>query len=317
MVIKYEDLMAMYEFMVLSRILEKELSEVVPYWHACDGEEASLVGTFFNLRKDDYISAHYRGVSLVYYMRGADLRRIIAGHIGKDTSYTRGRIASKTGPIQINALGKFSGSLGTNWNMAVGAALAMKLKKTTQVVVVNFGDGSSSRGDFHEAINFAGVQSLPIVFVCQNNQYGSSLPFSKATAARSIADRAIGYGIPGQEVDGNDVIKVYQTVNAAVERARSGKGPTLIEAQTYRIGGHNVADKENYRSKEEVNEWRKKEPIENFKNKLIKAGILTAKIDTEIWANALNRVNEASKAAQNDPWPSPEVLEIGGVFAPS
>ena len=139
--------------------LEEELSEIIPYWHASKGEEAALVGTFYDLQKGDYVSVHYRGVLLVYYMRGGDLRKIIAGHIGKDSAYSRGRIAAKTGPIQINALGKFSGSLATNLNMAAGAALAIKMRKSSQVVMVNFGDGTSNRGDFHEAINMAGVMS--------------------------------------------------------------------------------------------------------------------------------------------------------------
>jgi pyruvate dehydrogenase E1 component alpha subunit len=312
-----DDLVRMYEYMVFCRILEAELSEIVPYWHACEGEEASLVGSFYGLENDDYVSVHYRGVSLVYYMRGADLRRIIAGHIGKDTSYTRGRIASKTGPMQIRALGKFSGSLGTNWHMAVGVALSIKLKKQNQVVVVNFGDGSSSRGDFHEAINFAGVQKLPVVFICQNNQYGSSLPFSKATAAKSIADRAIGYGIAGYTVDGNDVIRVHEVVQSAVAETRCGRGPALIETQTYRVCGHNVADKENYRTKEEVEEWRKKDPIRMFEKNLLAGRILTPDRIAAIHEKSSKTITDASKLAQSDPWPGREVLEIGGVFAPS
>jgi pyruvate dehydrogenase E1 component alpha subunit len=317
MVLKSAEQLSLYRNMVFGRLLEKRLGEIVPYWHACEGEEASLVGTFSNLREDDYVSVHYRGVSLVYYLRGGDLRKIIAGHIGKDTAYSRGRIAAKTGPIQIHALGKFSGSLGTNFHMATGAALVMKLKKTSQVVVVNFGDGTSSRGDFHEAINFAGVQKLPVIFVCQNNRYGSSLPYSKATAARSVADRAIGYGIPGAEVDGNDVVAVYRTVQEAVDRARAGSGPTLIETQTYRLGGHNVEDKESYRPKEEVMEWRRKDPIERFQGELMKAGVLTEVEEKRIWAGAREEIERASELAQNDPWPSPEILEMGGVFAPA
>lgn len=315
MEIHSEERLTMYRYMVFGRLLEEKLATIIPYWHASQGEEASLVGTFLPLGNDDYVSVHYRGVSLAYYMRGGDLRKIIAGHIGKDTSYSRGRIAAKTGPFQIRALGKFSGSLGTNLNMAAGVALAIMLRKWQEVVLVTFGDGTSSRGDFHEAINWSGVMRLPIVFVCQNNQWGSSLPFGKSTAAKSIADRAAGYGILGEKVDGNDVEAVFRSVKLAIDRARGGGGPTLIETLTYRMCGHNVADKEEYRTKEEVQEWLRRDPISRYRENLIKAGVLNTELSTQIIEASKREIEAAAQKALEDPWPPGEVLTIGGMFS--
>jgi pyruvate dehydrogenase E1 component alpha subunit len=296
--------------------MEKELTSVIHGWHALEGEEGTVVGTFFNLRPDDSISAHFRGPLIAYYIRGGSLRKLIAGMMGKETGYTRGRIHSKSGPICLNAMGKFSNCLGTNFTLVLGAALAAKLQKTDRVAVMTFGDGTSNRGDFHETLNFAAVLDLPMVFVCQNNGFGSTLRFTEEMRCGSVADRAGGYGIPGVEVDGNDVLAVHQAVQEAVKRAREGRGPSLIDSRSYRLSPHNVADDQYYRTREEVEEWRKKDPVDRFQKTLLGQGILTEGKIQEIRRGVETEVLQAIKQAQEDPFPGAEALGIGDAFAP-
>jgi len=314
--IKNEDLISMYHYMILSRFMERELADVVYGWHALEGEEGVVVGTFYNLRPDDTISAHFRGPLVAYHIRGGTLRKLIAGMLGKETGYTRGRIHSKSGPICLGAMGKFSNCLGTNLTLVIGAGLAAKLQKTDQVAVVTFGDGTANRGDFHEAINFSAVLDLPVIFVCQNNQFGSTLRLCDEMRCRSIADRAIGYGIPGIEVDGNDVLAVHEAVQEAVKRARQGGGPSLIDAKSYRLSAHNVADDQFYRLPQEVEEWRKKDPIDRFEGNLLARGILNQKKIHEMRQRMEKEVLKAIKEAQDDPFPGPELLGLEAAFAP-
>ena len=201
--------------------------------------------------------------------------------------------------------------------LATGAALAAKLKRSDTVAVVTFGDGTSNTGNFHESINMASVLKLPAVFVCQNNQYAVSTPACRGLGCRSVADRAVGYGIPGVEVDGNDVIAVHQAVQEAVARARAGEGPTLIEALTYRVLGHWVADPADYRPKEEVQAWRKKDPIDRLMKKLLESGDLDDQKIQELADSMESRIKEAMERAEADPWPGGEFLGVDDVFAPS
>ena len=314
--LKNNDLVSIYRYMILSRFMEKELTGLIHGWHALEGEEGIVVGTFYNLRPDDSISAHFRGPLLAYYIRGGSLRKLIAGMMGKETGYTRGRIHSKSGPICLNAMGKFSNCLGTNFTLLIGAGLAAKLRKTDQVAVVTFGDGTSNRGDFHETINFSAVLDLPVIFVCQNNQFGSTMRVSQEMRCHSIADRAVGYGIPGIEVDGNDVLAVHEAVQEAVKRARKGGGPSLIDAKSYRLSPHNVADDQFYRTQQEVEEWRKRDPINSFQESLLERGILTEGKMKELRRSVEEEVLKAIKEAQDDPFPGPELLGLDEVFAP-
>jgi TPP-dependent pyruvate/acetoin dehydrogenase alpha subunit len=314
---KSEDWLAMYRLMVFTRILEREIAQKFGRWHPCEGEEAAVVGTFYNLQKDDVVAPHFRGLPTVQYMRGASLRRIWAGIMGKATSYSCGRFGPLRGPFEFNIVGTLSGVLGPSISIATGAALAAKLRGTKQVVLASFGDGTSSRGDIHEAVNFAAVLKLPVVYVCQNNQYAISTPACKGLGCRSVADRAAGYGIPGVEVDGNDVVAVQEVVQEAVKKARQGAGPSLIETRTYRLGGHLAADQALYRSKEEVEEWKKKDPISWFEAKLISLGILAEGMIEQIRKAATEEVLAAMKEAEEDPLPGKEVLGLGEVFAPA
>jgi TPP-dependent pyruvate/acetoin dehydrogenase alpha subunit len=311
-----EDLLRIYRYMVEGRMFEAAIAKIKGNYHPAEGEEGVIVGAFYNLRDEDVAVPHFRGSIIISYMRGASLRKLFAGIPGKETSYSHGRYRGDIwGPFELNIIGMFSGALGSNISLATGAALAAKLKKTDSVAVVTFGDGTSNQGNFHEAINLASVLKLPTVYVCQNNQYAVSTPASKGLGCRSVADRAIGYGIPGVEVDGNDVVAVHETVQEAVKRAREGKGPTLIEALTYRVLGHWVADPATYRSAEEVEEWKKKDPIQRLEMKLLDKGVLTEGKVEEIRTSMEEKISVAQKQAEEDPWPGEEFFGLDDVFA--
>ena len=313
-----EELLSAYRYMVMGRMVEEAITKIKGNYHPAIGEEAVIVGTFYNLRKDDVIVPHYRGALIAYMMRGASLRRLFAGILGKETSYTRGRYRGDIwGPLELNIIGMYAGALGPTLSLATGAALAAKLKKTDSVAVVSFGDGTSNRGDFHEAINLASVLKLPIVYVCQNNQFAVSTPACKALGCHSVADRAIGYGIPGVNVDGNDVAAVHEAVKEAANMARKGSGPTLIQALTYRVGGHMVADPAVYRPAEEAEEWRKKDPIARLQKELINIGVLAEREIEGMRKNMEEEISAAVKQAEGDPLPGEQVLGLDDVFAPA
>ena len=317
MPLENKDLLSIYRLMVLSRTLEEEICKISGRWHPARGEEAAVVGVFYNLRKEDVVAPHFRGIPIVQYMRGASLRKIFAGILGKVTGYSYGRFGPLRGPFEFKILGTVSGVLGPSVSIATGAALAAKLKKIDQVTVTSFGDGTSNRGDLHEAINFAAILKLPVVYVCQNNQYAISTPACKGLGCRSVADRAVGYGIPGVEVDGNDVLAVHEVVEEAVKRARQGEGPSLIETRTYRVSGHLASDQGLYRSKEEVEEWKKKDPISRLEEKLMNLRILREGMTEELHKAAEEEVLAAMKEAQGDPLPGKEVLGLGEIFVPT
>jgi len=313
-----EELLSAYRYMVMGRMVEEAITKIKGNYHPAEGEEAVIVGTFYNLRKDDVIVPHYRGATIACIMRGVSLRRLFAGILGKETSYTHGRYRGDIwGPLELNIIGMYAGALGSTLSLATGAALAAKLKKTDSIAVVSFGDGTSNRGDFHEAINLGSVLKLPIIYVCQNNQFAVSTPACKALGCHSVADRAIGYGIPGVEVDGNDVAAVHEAVQEAVNKARQGNGPSLIEALTYRVGGHMSADPALYRPKEELEEWKRKDPIVRLQKKLIDTKILTVSKIEEMRENIERKISAAVKRAEEDPWPGEQLLGLNDIFAPA
>lgn len=310
------DLLEMYRLMIAGRAFDQDYSKRDGGWHQSTGEEGVIVGAFYSLQKEDIAVPHYRGIPIVQYMRGAPFRKIFASLTGKVSGYNCGRFHQIRGPFELNILGTLSGTLGPNQCIATGAALAIKLEKTDRVVVTSFGDGTSSRGDFHESVNFAAIYKLPVVFVCQNNQYAISTRASKALSCRSIADRALGYGIPGIEVDGNDVLEVYETVNTAIERARRGEGPSLIDAKTYRLSGHWVADSSFYRSQEELDDWKEKDPLARLQSRLINIEKIPESRLQEIQKEINQDVLRGSEEEEKDPFPGEECLGIGDIFAP-
>jgi len=261
------------------------------------------------------VAPHYRGSVMAAYAKGADLRRLLAGIMGKVTSYNRGRYRSDVcGPSEFNVIGLYSGALGPPLAYAAGAALSAKLDGRGDVAVAVFGDGTSSRGDCHEAMNLASALTLPIIFVCQNNQIAISTSASDGVGG-SIAARGAGYGMPGIEVDGNDVVAVHDQVQDAVARARAGGGPSLIEAVTYRVAGHFYSDAEDYRDPDEVARWRARDPITQYRDYLVKVGVAEVAhleaIDTEVAEQA----RSAMELAKTDASPGHDLLGADEVYA--
>jgi len=273
--------------------------------HLYLGEEAVAVGVCSTLRKDDYITSTHRGHGHCI-AKGAELKRIMAEILGKKTGYCKGKGGSMhIADFSVGMLGA-TAVVGAGIPIAVGAGLSIKLDKTDQVVACFFGEGASNQGTFHEGINMASVWNLPVIFVCENNLYAMGTRQSKAMKIENIADRAIAYGIPGVVVDGNDVLAVLEVTQRAVERARKGEGPTLIECKTYRHKGHSRVDPARYRSKEEVEEWLAKDPIKRFKQKLLQTHILTESEIQKIESEVLAKIEEAVEFAMQSPYPMRE-----------
>lgn len=310
-----EDRIALHRLMLVTRELDRVIGAADGHWHPALGEEGVVAGCYYGLREGDALVPHYRGMIAACYARGGDLRRLLAGLDGRATSYSRGRYRSDVcGPIELGIIGLYSGALGPTLEYAAGAALAAKLDAKGAVAVAVFGDGTASRGNFHEAVNLAAVLKLPAVFVCQNNQIAISTPAQGEHGGR-IVDRAAGFGIPGQLVDGNDVVAVHAAVQGAVARARRGEGPSLIDALTYRVGGHMAADPGAYRSAEEVEQWKQRDPIALHEQRLLAEGRLDAARAAALREAVAAEVGAAMKAAQSDPLPGPDVLGLDRVFA--
>lgn len=305
----------MYRRMLEIRLFEEKVFELygqnlVPGTiHLYAGEEAVAVGVCANLRKDDYITSTHRGHGHCI-AKGADLGRALAEILGRRTGYCKGKGGSMhIADFSIGMLGA-SAVVGAGIPIAVGAGLSNKLRGTDQVVACFFGDGASNQGTFHEGINMAAIWRLPVVFVCENNLYAMGTRQSIAMVTDNISDRAVAYGVPGVSVDGNDVLAVYEVVSDAVNRARLGEGPTLVECKTYRRRGHSRYDPAAYRPKEEVEDWLKKDPIPRFKARLMEMGVLTEQEDHELNNEAAEAVEKAVKFALDSPFPEAnEALE--------
>lgn len=289
------------------------LGKVHGTMHLSIGQEASAVGAVSALRSDDYMAATHRGHGQCI-AKEADIRRMMAEFLGKETGYCRGRGGSMhIADVESGNLGA-TGVVGAGLATAVGAALSIKLRGTDQVVLCFFGDGAANLGIFHESLNLAAIWKLPVVFVCENNQYAMSMSVEKAFPIENIADRAAAYAMPGTVVDGNDVLAVHEAVAQAVDRARLGEGPSLIECKTYRWKGHSKSDQERYRTREEVTAWKKKDPIPRFEAHLIEQGVLTAEQAEKIAKEARALIEEAVAFAESSP--EPRVEEISeGVYA--
>ena len=275
--------------------------------HLYIGEEAVAVGVCSTLREDDYITSTHRGHGHCV-AKGGQLDRMMAEVMGKVTGYCRGKGGSMhIADMSLGILGA-NGIVGGGFGIATGAALSAKLRKTDQVAACFFGDGAANQGIFFEVMNHAAIWNLPVIYVCENNQYGEYTATKNVTAGKCIADRALPFGFPGRVVDGCDVMAVYEAMNEFVALARAGEGPALIECLTYRHRGHHVGDPgDAYRSKEEIEEWMGKDPIERLKKKLLDEGAKEAElvsIDEEVQKVVLDAV-ESAKAA-----PYPDVKEV-------
>ena len=301
----------MYKRMLEIRFFEEKVFDLyaqnlVPGTiHLYLGEEAVAVGVCSLLKKDDYITSTHRGHGHCI-AKGAELKRTMAEILGKKTGYCKGKGGSMhIADFKIGMLGA-TAVVGAGLPIAVGAGLSAKLRKTDQVVACFFGEGASNQGTFHESINMASIWKLPVIFVCENNLYAMGTRQSTVMAIENVADRAVAYGIPGVVVDGNDVLAVYEATQRAVERARKGEGPTLIECKTYRHKGHSRVDPAKYRPKEEVEEWLAKDPIKRFKEKLLQTNNLTEAEIQQIEKEVSAEIEEAVKFAMGSPYPAPE-----------
>ena len=291
-----------FELMAEKLFLEGELPGFI---HLYIGEESIATGVIANLRKDDFITSTHRGHGHMI-AKGADTNRMMAELYGRTTGCCKGKGGSMhIADFSIGVLGA-NGVVGGGLPIAVGAGLGIKIKKTDQVAVAFFGDGASNTGAFHESLNFASVYKLPIIFVVENNKFASTVRTKDTTSVENISDRAVGYGMPGTTIDGNDVISVYETAKEIIKRARESGGPSLLEVKTYRIKGHFVGDPELYRNKKEVEEFWLKEPIKKFEKRLMEEKLLNEIEKKKTWEDAHKEIKEAVRFAKESPMPSGE-----------
>jgi pyruvate dehydrogenase E1 component alpha subunit len=275
------------------------------------GEEAVASGVCGALNDDDHITSTHRGHGHLV-AKGGDFNRMMAELMGKATGYCKGKGGSMhISDLSLGMLGA-NGIVGAGSPIAVGAAFANKYRKHGQVAVAFFGDGATNIGAFHEAANMACALHLPIVFACENNEYGEFTPRDKTMAITDIVDRAAGYGMPGVIVDGMDVIAVHEAALEAVERARTGGGPSLIEAKTYRFYNHhgvqNLGLK--YRSDDEVARWKERDPIFSLEDRMVENKVATRDRFEEIWTELRNDIDNAIKFAEDSPVPAPDQVMV-------
>lgn len=306
-------LLEMYEMMVRIRTFEENVKELFkaglfPGWtHVCIGEEAGVVGACSALRKDDYMASTHRGHGQCI-AKGMSLKGIMAELMGKVDGVCKGKGGSMhLGDIRVGAMGGIA-ILGAGAPIACGAALSAKTRGTDQVALAFFGEGASNQGVVHEAMNIAAVWKLPVIFFIESNQWAELSRRDAHLCIETLALRAQGYGMPGVTVDGNDVIKVYEATGKAVEQARKGKGPTLIDSITYRWDGHYVGDPVAARPEGELEDWMQKCPIKRLREKLFKDGVLDdAKVE-EIQKKVDAEIEEAVAFGKQSPYPPLEDL---------
>ena len=286
------------------RLHQENTSGDIPgFIHLYTGEEAIAVGVCENLTNADFIGSTHRGHGHCI-AKGCDIHGMMAEIFGKDSGLCRGKGGSMhIADLDAGNLGA-NGIVGGGMGIAVGAALTQQMHKTGKIVVCFFGDGATNEGVFHEAVNMASIWNLPVIFYCINNGYGISADIKKMTNIQHIHERSAAYGIPGMFIpDGNNVIDVYEGFQKAVEHVRSGKGPVLIESVTYRWLGHSSSDPGKYRTREEVEEWKKKDPIENLRKYLLENEIASAEELDQIQEEVKEAVEASVKFAEESPFP--------------
>ncbi len=303
-----EEMIEMYATMKRIRLFEETVIEQLNagktpgFVHTYIGEEAIATGVCATLNEADYITSTHRGHGHLI-AKGGETKFMMAELFGKKTGYCKGKGGSMhIADIDLGILGA-NGIVGGGPPIAAGAALAAQYNDTDNVSICFLGDGASNQGTTHEAMNLAAVWKLPVVFVIENNGYGEFTPQSEHQTLEDVAERASAYNIPGVVVDGNDVMAVYEAASEAVVRARKGEGPTLVECKTFRIRGHFEGDPQAYRPEGEVEEWKKKCPIEKLEAKLVEMKVLNKEKIGEIGASLKNELEEAIKFAEDSPYP--------------
>ena len=297
-----EEIKKLYRQMVFSRLVDRKAFSLqrqgrIGTYAQFEGQEAAQIGSAYALRKEDWVVPSYRDAAAML-MHGFPLAKLF--------TYLMGSEEGNRIPEDVRCL-PFAIVVGAQPMHAVGLAWAAKIRRECSVALVYFGDGATSEGDVHEAMNFASVFQVPCIFFCQNNQFAISMPRSRQSATRTLAERAIGYGMPGVVVDGNDLLAVFAATKEAVERARAGEGPAMIEALTYRLGAHTTADDPTrYRDDAEVAEWRRKDPIERVRRYLEARGLWTQEWEEALRKEANAEVEAAVETAEKLPPPEPD-----------
>jgi pyruvate dehydrogenase E1 component alpha subunit len=302
----------MLHFMKLVREIEDRIERklyrqgrIVGGVYVGRGQEAISVGTAIHMEKDDVVAPSHRDMG-VFLMRGITPRRIIAQYMGRRAGLTRGRDGNMhMGDMDYNVIA-FVSHLGDNVPVAAGAALAFTQRGEKRVALCYNGEGATSRGDWHEGLNLASVHKLPVVYFINNNAYAYSTPMELQMAVPDVALRAPGYGIPGEIVDGNDILAVYDAAKRAVDRARSGGGPSLIEFKTFRMTGHSAHDDAGYVPPELFEEWQRRDPILRLESTLVEEGVLTPARIQEMQKECAAMIDDAVDWAEQQPYPAPE-----------
>ena len=299
--LSYEQVKKLFEWMVLARTFDEKAFKLqregrLGTYASILGQEAAQIGSAFALRPTDWMFPAFRE-SGASFVRGLPMHMIL--------QYWAGDERGSQIPEGLNDF-PISIPVATQIPIAVGVALAAKSNGDPVAAMAFMGDGATSKGDFHEALNFAGVFSAPVVFVCQNNQWAISVPLKRQTAAKTLAQKAFAYGLPGIQVDGNDVFAVYRAATEALTRAREGKGPSLIECVTYRVGDHTTADDASrYRDRDEVERWKQKDPIERLRKYMEKGGLWSKSYDQAVRLESKEKVEQAVHEQESFPPPDP------------
>ena len=313
-------LISMYYFMRLTRAMEDRTrtlflqGKVVGGVYTAQGHEATTVGAAMTLRHDDFIVPQHRDLGM-HLVRGGSPRAVMCQWLARGNSPTLGRDGQMHIGDMHHGIVPMISMLGESLPVACGVALTMKMRKRSTVVLASCGDGATNTGPFHEAMNFASVQKVPMVLVIENNGYAYSTPGAKQFAIQNLSERAKSYGVPGESVDGNDVLAVFEAVSRAIAYARSGKGPAIVECKTFRVRGHSEADKADYVPQELREEWLAKDPIQHFEAYLQEQQVLTPMKKAEVEARITAIVNDAVQFAEQSP--VPDVTTVAEyVFAP-
>ncbi len=305
-------LLAMLYYMKQTRELEFRIErklyrqgKIVGGVYVGRGQEAIAVGSCIQLREDDAVCPSHRDMA-AFLIRGMSLRTILAQYMARKTGATHGRDGNlHMGDLKHNLI-PFVSMLGDNVPVAAGIGLSFKMRGQDRVALCFFGDGATSRGDWHEGINMASVFKVPVVFICNNNQYAYSTPLERQMAVENVADRAPAYGLPGEIVDGNDILAVWDVTKRAIDRARTGQGPTLIECKTFRMTGHSAHDDAGYVPPELFEFWEERDPIKRFERFLTQRGVVSTSDIEDIQKRINQEIDEAIQIAEKDPFPDPE-----------
>lgn len=304
-------------YMLMMRELEDRIElklyrqgKIVGGCYTGRGQEAIPTGSAVLSRPDDYLCPSHRDMA-AFLIRGMTPREVLAQYLGRVTGPTGGRDGNMHMGCARRHLLPIISSIGASIPVANGIALAMKYRGEPNVVFNYWGDGATSRGDWHEGLNFATVQKLPIVYLCNNNLYAYSTPLEKQMVVKNVADRASAYGMPAEIVDGNDVFAIYDATRRAVAHARNGLGPYLIECKTFRVSGHSAHDAADYVPQHVREEWSKKDPILRLQKDMVERGWATEQDFRQVRQGVLEEIDDAVNWALEQPFPDPATLEEG------